>query len=97
MGGKNVVHSHNPTYYSDLLGISGHHFNLLCKKYFGKTAKEYIEGRLVNKAKDLLIRKNNSIKEVSYLLGFKTSSQFVKFFKKHFQISPKNFQKRKAF
>ena len=42
----------------------------------------------------LLAQGDMSIKEISYQLGFSELTNFVKFFKKHTQITPITFRRR---
>lgn len=45
-------------------------------------------------AKDLLLAKELNINEISTFLGYSTSSHFIFAFKKKFEVTPKQFQKK---
>ena len=47
--------------------------------------------KLTNKARQLLFETRGSVKEVSYLLGFKDPAYFSRFFKNHTSLSPGQF------
>jgi signal transduction histidine kinase/ligand-binding sensor domain-containing protein/DNA-binding response OmpR family regulator len=53
---------------------------------------EFLRITRLHKAHDLLIQKNYSIKEVSFLTGFNNISYFVKCFREYFGVTPANFR-----
>jgi len=62
------------------------------KKYFGKSPKQYYLEEKINKAKELLLYSNNSVKIISDDMGFADQYYFSKLFKKYVGISPKKFK-----
>lgn len=84
---------HSTNFYASQLHISSDHLNRTIKAKIGKTAKEYIQSRIITEAKRLLYFTNSSNKEIGYELGFNEPANFSTFFKKHTQLSPSNFKK----
>jgi AraC-like DNA-binding protein len=72
---------HKVNEYAARLHISPNHLNETVKKYLGKTAKEYIQDRIILEAKRLILFSGMSSKEIAYDLGFEDPSHFSKFFK----------------
>ncbi len=90
---KNYKREHSTTFYANELFITPDHLNRTFKAKIGKTAKEYIQARIITEAKRLLYFTNLSNKEIAYELGFNEPANFSAFFKKHTQLSPSNFKK----
>lgn len=78
--------------YSRQLAVSERKLNRLCKKYNGSTPGKIVEERIVLEAKRLLSYNNMRINEIAHQLGFSDDSYFVKFFKKHVKMTPKEFK-----
>lgn len=85
---------HSTSYYADQLHITPDHLNRLIKNAIGKTAKEYIQSRIITEAKRLLYFSTLSNKEIGFELGFNEPANFSAFFKKCTQLSPSNFKKK---
>jgi AraC-like DNA-binding protein len=85
---------HSTSYYANELHITPDHLNRTVKSKIGKTAKEYIQSRIITEAKRLLYFTDSNSKEIGYELGFNEPANFSAFFKKHTQLSPSNFKKR---
>ena len=64
----------------------------LFKDDFNVTIKEYICMVRVKSAKNLLISSYYSIKQISDILGWDSLNQFIKFFKYHESISPRQYR-----
>ena len=64
-------------------------------KAMGVTPKVYLTNLRLNHACKLLINKNNSIKEISNIVGFKKHNYFHKCFKEHFDTTPQKFRQNK--
>lgn len=80
--------------YAVLLKISYKHLNEVCKHMANKTAKALIDEYVILQAKRLLVTSPNSVKEISYNLGFGEPTNFRKFFHKHTGFSPNEFLKK---
>lgn len=90
---KNYKKEHSTTFYANELFISPDHLNRTFKAKIGKTAKDYIQARIITEAKRLLYFTDSTAKEIAYELGFNEPANFSAFFKKHTNLSPSNFKK----
>lgn len=84
---------HSTSFYADKLHISPDHLNRKIKDQIGKTAKEYIQTKIVTEAKRLLYFTDLTNKEIAYELGFNEPGNFSAFFKKNTKYSPSQFKK----
>lgn len=82
----------NVSFYADQLHISAQNLNQLCKKKQGKTASQIIALHMVQEIKRLLIYTDKSVGEIAYELNFKDVSHFVKYFKRHTELTPVQFK-----
>lgn len=85
---------HSTNYYANQLHITPDHLNRIIKSTIGKTAKEYIQSRIITEAKRLLFFSKLSNKEIGFELGFEEPANFSAFFKKCTGFSPSNFKKK---
>ena len=90
---NNYKKEHSTTFYANQLHITPDYLNRTVKLKIGKTAKDYIQTRIITEAKRLLYFTDLSNKEIGYELGFNEPANFSAFFKKHTQLSPSNFKK----
>jgi len=74
------------------LGVSQNHLSFLFKKYYGLSPKEYKDKIRILKAQKLLSETTMSITEITYHIGFNSPSAFYSFFRKHLQITPKQYR-----
>ncbi len=84
---------HQTSEYADELGVTPDHLNRVVKSLVGKTAKEYIQSRIVLTAKRMIYFTELSAKEIGFQLGFTEPANFSAFFKKQTGISPSRFRK----
>jgi AraC family transcriptional activator of pobA len=80
--------------YLSLLGVTNKKLCSLCKFYLGTSPTNFIQKRILNEAKRLLLLGNVCHKEIAYQLNFTDPSHFTKFFKRNSQFCPKQFQKK---
>lgn len=64
------------------------------KKETGKTTTEHLQLRLIDEAKNILLKPNKSISEVAYELGFEYPQYFSRLFKKKEGISPTKYREK---
>ncbi|MDA3893382.1 MAG: helix-turn-helix transcriptional regulator [Salinivirgaceae bacterium] len=74
---------HKVSDYAELLSVSSDYLNKVVKSLTGKSAKEYIQNRIMIEAKRSLLFTDLSNKELSYHLGFEEPAHFSNFFKKN--------------
>lgn len=80
------------TYFSRKLNLSPNYFGDLLKKETGKSAQEYIQMKIIDKAKALIHDPNKSLSEIAYELGFKYPQHFSRFFKQKVGQSPNQYR-----
>lgn len=81
-------------HFSQLLGVSKKTLTTISKKYFKDTPANIIHQHKILEAKRLLSNAKLTIKEIAYELGFEQPTYFTKYFKKHTNLTPKQFQKQ---
>jgi AraC family transcriptional regulator, transcriptional activator of pobA len=83
---------HEVSEYAMQLNISAGHLSEVVKAQSGKPAIKHIHDRLVMEARRLLFHTNNSLKEISFDLGFTDASYFNRFFKRETGITPADYR-----
>lgn len=79
-------------YFADQLHLSANYFGDLVKKGTAMSAQEYIQKKVIDKAKDKLYNPDKTINEVAYELGFKYPHHFSRMFKKIVGCPPTDFR-----
>lgn len=79
-------------YCADELNLSANYFGDLVKKESGKTAQEYIQGKLIDLAKEKIFDPGKTVSQVAYELGFKYPQHFARLFKQRVGQSPLEFR-----
>jgi AraC family transcriptional activator of pobA len=72
--------------------VSEKRLNQATSRVLGKTPKELIDERTLQEAKRLLVHSTLSIKEIGFILGFPEPTNFIKYFRKHTQVTPVRFR-----
>lgn len=91
---KNYIAQKQVNYYAKEMIISEKRLNQATSKLFGKTPKEVIDDRIMLEAKRILAHTTESVKEICYYLGFEEPTNFIKYFKKHSNITPTEFREK---
>jgi len=81
------------SYYAQRLNITYKSLNEICKVISQQTAKQLIDGEIILEAKRKLATENIQTQALSEFLGFDEVTNFVKYFKKHTEQTPLQFQK----
>ena len=89
---KHYSNWHQVKDYADALNVSPGYLNEVIKESIDKSAKEYIQNRLILESKRLSLFTDKSIKEIGYHLGFDDPSHFSKFFKSNTGLSFQDFK-----
>ncbi len=89
---KNYQQCHKVSEYAEKLFVSSDYLNKYVKSQTSKSAKEFIQERIIIEAKRLLLFTEESNKELAYKLGFEEPSHFSNFFKKLTEQTPGNFR-----
>ena len=82
--------------YAALLNMTYKQLNEVCKVITRKTAKEYIDAYVALEAKRRLALTELSVKLIAFECGFSEATNFLKFFKKEADITPKQFRATKT-
>ena len=80
--------------YLPLMNTTAKPLSKSLQKTIGKTPKQFIDDRILLEAKRLLAYSNESIKEITFLIGFDEPTNFSKFFREQTGISPAEFKKQ---
>jgi AraC family transcriptional regulator, transcriptional activator of pobA len=81
--------------YAALLNVTPNHLSQSVKSVSGKNALSYINERLLEEAKSLILFTGLDMAEIAYQLNFSDPANFGKFFKKHTMQTPLEFRKAK--
>lgn len=76
------------------MSVSQRYLSDTLKKETGKTTTEHLHLRLIDEAKNVLLKPNKSISEVAYELGFEYPQYFSRLFKKKEGISPTEYREK---
>lgn len=79
---------------ADFCGYSISYFSKFFKSFTGMTFIEYLNNYRLKKAGELLLTTSMSIIEISEITGFENHSYFIRLFRKHYQTTPKQYQKQ---
>lgn len=79
-------------YFANALHLSANYFGELIKKETGKTPLEYIQGKMLDVAKEKIFTPGKSVSEVAYELGFKYPQHFTRFFKQQMGRTPQEYR-----
>jgi len=79
-------------YFAEELHLSPNYFGDLIKKETGKSAKEYIQDKIIDIAKNKTFDSNKSVNEIAYELGFKYPQHFTRLFKNVTGYSPNEYR-----
>lgn len=79
-------------YYCQSLNVTEKRLQTATRNILDRSPKEIIKDRIVLEAKRLLVYSSDSVKEISFRLGFDEPTNFTKFFKKSTGKSPMDFR-----
>ncbi len=77
---------------ADELHLSANYFGDLIKKETGKSAKEYIQNKIIDVAKNKIFAADKTVNEIASELGFKYSQHFSRMFKNETGYTPNEFR-----
>jgi AraC family transcriptional regulator, transcriptional activator of pobA len=80
--------------YAEQLRVTEKRLNQATSKVLGKSPKEMIDDRVLLEAKRLLVHTNESAKEIGFALGFEEPTNFIKYFRKHINVTPVEFREQ---
>ena len=79
-------------YFARECNLSANYFGDLIKKETGKSAREYIQYKIIEEAKNRIFDPNKNVSEIAYDLGFKYHQHFTRLFKQRVGCSPKEYR-----
>lgn len=79
-------------YFAQELNLSASYFGDLIKKETGKTAQEYIQGKMIDVAKECIFDESKSVSQIAYELGFKYPQHFIRLFKQQVGRTPTEYR-----
>ena len=91
---KECPRLHKVNEFADLLNTTPQNLNIICRKQTGKSASEIISNQILLEAKRYILHTDNTINEIAEILSFTDTSNFVKFFKRHENITPIQFRSK---
>lgn len=81
-------------YFADRLCLSSNYFGDLVKKETGRTAREHIQQKLIDIAKERVLDPLQNISGVAYEMGFQYPQHFTRLFKKVTGLTPQQYRQR---
>jgi AraC-like DNA-binding protein len=78
-------------YCADALHLSANYFGDLIKKETGQSAKEYIQNKVIDVAKDKIFD-DKTVNEIAAELGFKYPQHFTRLFKQRVGHTPNEYR-----
>lgn len=79
-------------YFADKVHLSPNYFGDLIKKQTGKSAQEYIQLKVIERAKNRIANSDHTMSEIAYELGFQYPQHFSRLFKKHTGVTPNQYR-----
>ncbi len=81
-------------YFAGKACLSPNYFGDLVKRETGKTAKEYIQMKLIDVSKQSLLATDSSVTQIADSLGFQYPQHFIRLFKSQVGCTPREFRQR---
>jgi AraC-like DNA-binding protein len=79
-------------YFAEELHLSANYFGDLIKKETGKSAKEYIQNKIIDIAKNKTFDSTKTVNEIAFELGFKYPQHFTRLFKNVTGFTPNEYR-----
>lgn len=80
------------SYFAEVFHLSANYFGDLIKKETGKSAKEYIQGKIIDVAKNKTFNTDKTVSEIAYELGFKYPQHYSRMFKNETGYTPNEYR-----
>ena len=81
-------------YFAEELHLSANYFGDLVKKQTGISARDYIQSRIIDAAKNEMAGSEKTVNEIAYALGFKYPQHFSRMFKNATGYTPNEYRRR---
>jgi AraC-like DNA-binding protein len=79
-------------YFAHDLHLSANYFGDLIKKETGQSAKEYVQNKIIEVAKNKVFQSDKTVNEIAYELGFKYPQHFSRLFKQRVGCTPNEYR-----
>lgn len=79
-------------YIANKIHLSPNYFGDLMKKETGKSAQEYIQFKVIERAKDRIVNTTLTMSQIAYELGFQYPQHFGRLFKKQTGLTPNEYR-----
>ena len=79
-------------YFADKVFLSANYFGDMIRKQTGQTASEYIQHKLIERAKEALLATDKTTSEIAYGLGFQYPQHLSRMFKRVTGCTPNEFR-----
>jgi AraC-like DNA-binding protein len=79
-------------HFANELHLSANYFGDLIKKETGHSAKDYIQDKTIEVAKQVVFASSKTINEIAFELGFKYPQHFTRLFKQKVGVTPNEFR-----
>lgn len=83
------------TWCAGQFNLSPNYFGEMVKRQTHITAQEYIHGKILEKAKAMLLHSDQPVNEIAEQLGFAYSNHFTRFFRTRTGMSPSDYRKKR--
>ena len=80
------------SYFAHELNLSANYFGDLIKRETGLTAKDYIQNKTIDVAKNRVFESNKTINEIAFEMGFKYPQHFTRLFKQRVGQTPHEYR-----
>jgi AraC-like DNA-binding protein len=91
---ENYQKQHEVAFYAQQLAASSKSLTMRSFRAYGKSARTFIQDRLILESKRMLAYSNLSIAEIGYELGFEDPNYFSRFFREHVGATPGDFRNK---
>lgn len=82
-------------WFAEQLHLSANYFGDLVRKETGRSAREYVQRKIMDTAKDMLANPEKSVSEISYALGYQYPQYFSRAFKKAVGCTPNAYREQR--
>lgn len=84
----------NVSEFAHELNVESNYLSHVIKQETGLSAKSYIDRKILNEAKSLILNTNQTSAEIAHSLSFSDPSNFNRFFKKHTSLTPNQYRQQ---
>lgn len=81
-------------YFADKVCLSANYFGDMIRRQTGQTASEYIQNKLIDRAKEALLSSDKTMSQIAYDLGFQYPQHFSRMFKRIAGCTPNEFRSK---